>query len=189
MKEFISRQGSAERISGRNVRLLCTSRAPGRVHAGLYVASRDIWRINSALYPAGPHTCKTEVRGCVAATQLRALHAALRIAGRDTTFSVEMTDFAAVQLVKQWQTGVLTSPPWFRQQGKNGRWLYALSLKIARNPGILTVKVVELQKVRWGKQTKTAVDSLIALSTMRHPERRDEAVTREILPLFTELPV
>jgi len=189
MRKLYSKAGPIERIPRGPVRILCHSRAPGRVHAGAYAASSQTWRVDSTIYPPGrPHTCNPGERGCVPAIQLRALYAAFLTARRGTTFTIHMTSHEAVLMVRQWQAGNLTPPTWFKQTGPNGAWLHKLSRVVAYNHTAMTVKTVDLAQARWGKQMRGIVDALITHSTIRHPERREIAVTRAILPLFSQLP-
>jgi hypothetical protein len=187
MKELINEIGPHARISGTGVRILCHSRAPGRIHAGTYIVNRGTWRVNSTIYPPGPHSCHEEVRGCIPAIQLRALHAAFHSAKRGTTFNVEMTSHEAVLLIRQWQHGNLTPPAWFNETRRRG-WLFKMSWLVALNPTALTVKTVDLTHARWGTQTRDIVDALISSSRIRHPERRAAEAAAQYLPLFLQLP-
>lgn len=188
MRKLYGKAGPVERIPKGPVRILCHSRAPGRIHAGAYIVNGNIWRVDSTMYPPRPHTCHPGERGCVPATQLRALYAAFLTASHGTTFTIHMTSHEAVLLVRQWQAGNLTPPAWFKQTGPNGAWLYKLSKVVAFNPTAMTVKTVDLAQARWGKQMRGIVDALIAHSTIRHPERREVATSCAILPLFSQLP-
>jgi hypothetical protein len=137
--QTLERGGNVAVPARDRITAVCTGRAPKASHSSVWMVSSQTWGLRVTRY-GGRHAChlQDQPRGCVAASQLRAVNALLAATPPGIGVDVQVTDSNVLALLQRWLGGDATPPDWYRSGGGT---LTTLARRLVNAPPGLIVPV------------------------------------------------